>query len=96
MKMSMKQNAIKQYKDAMYLLYIYQLKIKAVPEGEENDYLRTRYATYMMQEDKAIDRLTELFTEKDKKSLLPKLEEECKNVAMTHFVIYNMAEESED
>jgi len=93
--MTFKQKAIKEYKDAYYLYHLYILRIKAVPEGEENDFLRTRYASCMMREAKAIDRLKECFSDKDKKYLLPKLEEQCKNVAKTHFFINSMAE-SED
>ena len=91
--MTLKQKLIKEYKDAMYLSCIWELKIKAVPEDREHEHLGKRYASYMMEEDKAISRLRECFSEKDKKYLLPRLGEECRNVAMTHFLIYNMADE---
>ena len=94
--MTLKQKLIKEYKDAVYLETISELRIKAVPDGEENDYLRNRYAIDVVGQLKVIDALRNLFTENDKKYLLPKLDEECKNVAKTHFFIYNLANESEE
>jgi hypothetical protein len=76
--MTLKQKLIKEYKDAVYLETISELRIKAVPDGEENDYLRNRYAIDVVGQLKVIDALRSLFTENDKKYLLPKLDEECK------------------
>lgn len=93
--MTLKQKLVKEYKDAIYLETISEMRIKAVPEGEQNDYLRNRYAIDVVKELKVIEVLRNIFSDTDKKYLLPKLESEAKNVAKTHFFIYNMANESE-
>jgi len=94
--MTLKEKLIKEYKDAVYLETISELRIKSVPDSEEYSYLRNRYATDMIKQLKVIDVLESIFTEKDRKYLLPKLYEQSKNVAKTHFIIYDMASESEE
>ncbi len=94
--MTLKQKLIKEYKDARYLYTLWVLRLQHLSEDDKH-YKRNLddWAAHMLAESKAIDRLKGCFSDKDKKYLLPKLDAECENVAKTHFVIYNMASESE-
>ena len=89
--MSMKQNLIKEFKDAKYLEMLYKLKAQHTTLTHQVEY----YCACAFREEAISEALERCFSVTDKRNLIPKLAAECENVAKTHFFIYDMANESE-
>ena len=87
--MSMKQNLIKEFKDAKYLEMIYKMKAQHTNEKLQRD----NYFISMMREEAIAEAIERCFSVSDRRNLIPKLITECENVAKTHYFLYEMGKE---